>query len=80
MPGKIDLDNPNREALFDAILDARIAHEDEKKMTNGELIRYSDYDTLAAFLHLMQAGAIILGKADSEETLREWLDEDAEEE
>lgn len=49
-------------------------------MTNGELIRYSDYDTLASFLHRMQAGAIIKGKADSEETLREWLDEDAEEE
>lgn len=48
-------------------------------MTNGELIRYSDYDTLAAFLHRMQAGAIIEGKADSEETLREWLDEEEQE-
>lgn len=49
-------------------------------MTNGEYIRYSDYDSLAAFLHRMQAGAIIEGKADSVEVLREWLDEDAEEE
>lgn len=45
-------------------------------MTNGELIRYSDYDTLAAFLHRMQAGAIIEGRADSEEFLRRWLDEE----
>jgi hypothetical protein len=47
-------------------------------MTNGELIRYSDYDTLAAFLHRLEAGAIIEGKADSEEFLREWLDEESE--
>lgn len=47
-------------------------------MTNGELIRYSDYDTLAAFLHRMQAGAIIEGKADSKETLIEWLAEESE--
>ena len=47
-------------------------------MTNGELIRFSDYDTLAAFLHMLEAGAIIEGKADSVEVLREWLDEEAE--
>ncbi len=47
-------------------------------MTNGELIRFSDYDTLAAFLHRLEAGAIIDGKADSVEVLREWLDEEAE--
>ena len=45
-------------------------------MTNGELIRNSDYDTLAAFLHRIQAGAIIEGRADSEEFLRAWLDEE----
>lgn len=49
-------------------------------VTNGELIRYSDYDTLAVFLHRLEAGAIIECKADSVEALREWLDEDAEEE
>ena len=49
-------------------------------MTNGELIQYSDYDSLAAFLHRLQAGAVIEGRADSEECLRQWLDEDAEEE
>lgn len=49
-------------------------------MTNGELIRFSDYDTLAAFLHRLEAGAIIEGKADSVEVLREWLDEEVEEE
>jgi hypothetical protein len=49
-------------------------------MTNGELIQHSDYDSLAAFLHRMQAGAIIEGKADSVEVLREWLDEETEEE
>ena len=47
-------------------------------MTNGELIRCSDYDDLAAFLHRMQAGAIINGRADSEEFLREWIDEESE--
>lgn len=45
-------------------------------MTNGELIRFSDYDTLAVFLHRLEAGAIIEGKADSVEVLREWLDEE----
>ena len=49
-------------------------------MTNGELIRYSDYDSLAAFLHRLEAGAIIEGRADSEEFLREWLDEESEDE
>ena len=49
-------------------------------MTNGELIKNSDYDSLAAFLHRIQAGAINEGKADSVEALREWLDEDADEE
>ena len=49
-------------------------------MTNGELIRYSDYDDLAAFLHRLEAVAIIEGKADSQESLREWLDEESEDE
>lgn len=57
-----------------------IQGERSDTVTNGELIQNSDYDSLAAFLHRMQAGAIIEGKADSEEILREWLDEDADEE
>ena len=49
-------------------------------MTNSELIRTSDDDNLAKFLHLLQAGALLEGKADSEEWLREWLDEEVEDE
>lgn len=47
-------------------------------MTNLELIQTTTPELLAAFLHKMQAGAIIEG-ADSEEGLLEWLNEEVEE-
>ena len=68
----------NQAAEWFADAEQRERVEKSKRMTNGELIRYSDYDDLAAFLHRMQAGAIIEGRADSEEFLREWLDEESE--
>lgn len=48
-------------------------------MTNGDRIRESSNEALAAFLHLMQAGAVIDG-CDSEESLVEWLYEEEEDE
>ena len=49
-------------------------------MTNKQCIQKAGIIELAAFLHRIQAGAIIEGKADSEETLISWLDEEAESE
>ena len=49
-------------------------------MTNGEWIRSRSDDELAIYLHMIQAGAIIDGKADSEEALLDWLREKADEE
>lgn len=49
-------------------------------MTNGDWIRNRSDDELAIYLHAIQAGAIIDGKADSEESLLDWLGERADEE
>ena len=49
-------------------------------MTNSELIRTSDDDSIANFLYIFQAVALLEGKAYSEEWLREWLDEEPEDE
>lgn len=49
-------------------------------MTNLQLIKSAEKCTLAKFLHTLQAGAIIEGKADSTEELIKWLEEDVEEE
>lgn len=48
-------------------------------MTNKQYIQQAGIIELALFLHRMQAGAIIEGRADSEETLIEWLDEEVQE-
>lgn len=42
-------------------------------MTNLENIRNSTPESLAKFLHTIEALAIIEGKADSEEELLDWL-------
>lgn len=49
-------------------------------MTNGDWIRSRSDDELAIYLHMIQAGAIIDGKDDSEEILLDWLREKANEE
>lgn len=49
-------------------------------MTNGDWIRSRSDDELAIYLHMIQAGAIIDGKADSEEILLDWLGEKADKE
>lgn len=48
-------------------------------MTNGDWIRSRSDDELAIYLHMIQAAAIIDGKADSEEILLDWLGEKADE-
>lgn len=48
-------------------------------MTNQELIQTADTETLAAFLHRMQALAILGGQADTEDFLLKWLGEEEEE-
>lgn len=50
-------------------------------MTNLELIQTADAVDIAKFLHAMQAGALIEFRADSVETLLDWLleEEDASE-
>lgn len=50
-----------------------------KDVTNGDWIRSRSDDELAIYLHAIQAGAIIDGKADSEEILLDWLGEKADE-
>ena len=47
-------------------------------MTNSDLIRASSNEGLAAFLHRLQAGALLACHADSEEWLLQWLDEEVE--
>lgn len=47
-------------------------------VTNGDWIRSRSDDELAIYLHMIQAGAIIDGKADSEEILLDWLREKAD--
>lgn len=47
-------------------------------MNNMQFIQNCGILELADFLHKMQAGAIIEGKADSKETLIEWLAEESE--
>lgn len=51
-----------------------------ENVTNGDWIRSRSDDELAIYLHIIQAGAIIDGKADSEEILLDWLREKADEE
>ena len=49
-------------------------------MTNKQRIQTANTLALAEFLHRLEAGALIEGKADSTATLVEWLtaEEDAE--
>lgn len=47
-------------------------------MTNQELIQTADTETLAAFLHRMQALSILGGQADTEDFLLKWLGEEEE--
>ena len=47
-------------------------------MTNQEAIQTADTETLAAFLHRMQALAILGGRADTEAFLLKWLGEEEE--
>ena len=49
-------------------------------MTNKQYIQQAGIIELAEFLHKMQAGALIEGRADSVETLIEFLDEEDESE
>lgn len=49
-------------------------------MNNMQIIQNCGILELADFLHKIQAGAIIEGKADSTETLVEWLAEEEREE
>lgn len=47
-------------------------------MTNLERIQTADAGELAKFMHTMQAGALIEFRADSVETLLDWLLEEEE--
>ena len=47
-------------------------------MTNKQYIQQAGIIELAEFLHRIEAGAIIEGKADLVETLIAWLDEETD--